>query len=75
MGNLYSLREEAASRGDWHKWHDIATYQLKLNDDKHQQWLKDMEVKQVNTRKMFDKLNLILLVSGILFVTIWFLAR
>jgi hypothetical protein len=75
MGNLYVLREEAANRGDWNKWHDIATYQLKLNEDAHQQWLKDMEVKRVKMVRWFAKLNLITFVVALVGLAIWFLVR
>jgi hypothetical protein len=75
MSNLYSLKDEARRREDWQKWTDISEYELRLNQKQHEQWLKDMEVKRVKTSKMFDKLNIILLVGGVLFTAIWFLTR
>jgi hypothetical protein len=75
MSNLYSLKDEARRREDWQKWTDISEYELRLNQQRHEQWLKDMEVKQIKTRKWFAKLDIILFVSGITFMTVWYLTR
>jgi hypothetical protein len=75
MSNLYNLKDEARRREDWQKWTDISEYELKLNQQRHEQWIKDMDIKQIKTRKWFAKLDIILLVSGVTFFTVWLLAR